>query len=267
MELTSGIEETMELTSGIEETIELTSGIIGGERYAIFNGTSAYIEIADNDLFTFSDGSDDDPFTVSFWIKADSFVNQPFLYKGSSPGSDSEWGIYTSGVGILYFFLTDISQMPGKQVGIGRQVWNGGAGISGHAGSWINIICRYAGTALLGGIDIFVNGSAVDDNNASVNLPDYTAMQNTSNVVHIGFNDKITIYGNYKMRDLRIYNKGLLLSEVADIVAGNPLETNLIAHYKLQNDARDYGSNGISGTNNNVTFSSATLLELESSLL
>ena len=92
-------------------------------------------------------------------------------------------------------------------------------------------------------------------------------MQNTANDLRVGFDDNNTIYADAKIFDIRIYDKELSQSEINDVVAGNPLSTNLVANYKLQNDVRDYASNGLNGSNNNVTFPVTTVLALESSLL
>jgi hypothetical protein len=254
--LNSKIEGTLALNSPIGEGViePVSPAPAEGWGYAIFNGVDSFITVPDNNLLTFGDGAVDNPFSISLWVYAETFVSQPLFYKGARPGSNSEWALYTDGTSTLHFIITDTSQMPALQVAIGRHVFNSGAGISGEVGAWINIICVYTGTGLQSAISIHINGVQVDDSNFGVNPLSYTAMQNTSNDLEIGRNSHTPVYAAVNIRDLRIYNKALTISERGAIAAGNPLNTNLIAHYKLQINAQDSGPNALHGVNTNVVF-------------
>lgn len=219
---------------------------------AIFNGTSSYITIVDDDNLTFSDGLSDEPFSISFWVYTDSFSNAFLLAKGHVTGSDAEWQIEADVGSVLFFRLTDTGHSP-LQVGIGRQVWNGGSGIAEYTGSWVLMTFTYNGSGDSSGLRIYINSSRVDDNNSTVNANSYIAMQNTSNDVVIGYNGS-SLYTDMSIHDLRIYNKELSSSEVLNITNGNQINSNLVGSWKLESNSNDLGGNSLTSIDSNMTY-------------
>jgi len=178
----------------------------------------------------------------------------PVIMKGSRPGAESEWAIYTDPTSILYFLITDVSLMPGKQVYMGRQCWIGGAGISGYVGVWRNITCTYAGTSDISDIKIYMDGVRIDDNNSSANLADYVAMQGSALDVHIGSNSYQSDYADMKLKDLRIYNKELSSGEVLNIANEKPINSNLVGKWALESNSNDLSGNNLVSIDSNMTY-------------
>ena len=77
-------------------------------------------------------------------------------------------------------------------------------------------------------------------------------------------------YAVGKIRNIKIFDVELSASEVLTEYVANNRIADLVAHYRLADNAEDSGENGLDGSNvgDNVVFrSNFSMLELESSLL
>ena len=70
--------------------------------WAYFNGSSSYIQYADNDIFSFTDGVNDIPFEVEFDIMISSYSTAGIIVnKRSEISTNCEWQISYSSTGLL----------------------------------------------------------------------------------------------------------------------------------------------------------------------
>jgi len=178
-----------------------------------FNGTSSVVTVADDDRFSFTDGTDDLPFSLSAWIKADDLSSEvPIVTKY---GLGREFNFYVQDSDLALY------------------VWDGtnsahtrtASAITGYNGQWIHVAATYSGTsggvfsAAADGINLFINGVAqtiTAANNAS-----YTGIANTSEALRLGA--RLGIFGSLHLRDAKIFNRELTSTEIAQLARGNDL--------------------------------------------
>lgn len=211
---------------------------------AIFNGSNSYIRIADQDEFSFGDGSNDSPFTITAWINMDD--SDKFIIISKASGLPVEWSFQTAGGSInnyLYMYLWDSVNL--KSISV-----NSAFGLEGYAGKWIFVGASYNGSGDPNDINLWLNGSSVlttkyDD-------PGYVAMSNGATPVDIGRNN--VTYCNGKIYDLRIHNINFSLSQMQDQYRNHTVQSGLIARYLLGSNANDSGPNGFNGTPYNITY-------------
>jgi len=243
-----------------ESTIDFTGGkdtpfvnnIYRG--WGVFNGSSAYINCGDNDLFSFGDGVTDYPFSISAWINMDDATNFSIINKeyGANEGDGREWVLLSNGGDQLVFLLRDDSEL----AIIGRYL---NSPITNYEGVWIHVAATYDGTGTSAGIKIFLNGVRVDDQEQVSGV--YVAMENTDQICQIG--KFYTYYTDGKIRDVRLYSGELTQGQVnKDYKIGEVISTStisLIAEYKLHRNARDSGLHSLHAVNTDVTFPKFTV--------
>lgn len=181
-----------------------------------FDGTNDYVEVADDAKLSFTDGTDDLPFTVAGWINMSDATNFTVASKYSSA---NEWRFYVNSLNDLSLALTD---------GTNSAFVVTDTDLSGYEGQWIHVSCTYSGagpnsgnafTAAANGISLYINGVAVSitvTNNAS-----YAGMTDTSDPVRLGRH--AAAYSKGHIRGVSLYNRELSASEVAELAKGNEL--------------------------------------------
>lgn len=174
-----------------------------------FNGTTDYISITDTDNLSFGDGTDDSPFSISAWVNMDDATNFMIASKGVL-NTDAEWIFYIISDDKLRFRIFDESVTNTYE---GR-LYN--TALTSYEGIWIHLVGTYDGR---GGVDaedgmnIYLNGVAVDDNNASSGI--YVAIENLDHDVWIGRYS--SDYVNGKIDEVRIYNRVLSQTEITQL--------------------------------------------------
>ena len=103
-----------------------------------FNGSSDYISIPDHNDFSFGNGSADDPFSVSAWIKADDLTNFPIVTKGVY-NTSGEWFFQTNSSDKLEFYLADESV---ASCYTGRSY---NTALTSYQQQWIHVCATYSG--------------------------------------------------------------------------------------------------------------------------
>jgi len=194
---------------------------INGYGYSFNGGTDdRYVEVADDDSLSFGDGSSDDAFTVEAWVNMTDATSFRIVNKGVY-NTDYEWNFYTNATDKLVFGLGDESV---DSCFIGRSY---DTALTGNQGSWIHVAATYDGTGYNGGtygIDLYLNGSVVDNADAGDNPSSYVAMESLTHAVWIGRYS--TGYSNGSIDSIRIYNRALSADEIR-------------AHYDLGNNMQD----------------------------
>jgi parallel beta-helix repeat protein len=84
-----------------------TTGVVGNE--AVFGGGSDYLTVPNSSDFTFTDGTNDIPFSICFWIEFNSLTSNPrIMMKANSTGDKREWQIqYGNGKLTLVLWKND----------------------------------------------------------------------------------------------------------------------------------------------------------------
>jgi len=179
------------------------------------DGSNDYINCGDHDDFSFGDGSQDRPFSISAWVNLASFITQDIITKQNT-AAIREW-VFGLTVNIIAFTIYDPSQ----------NKWTGRFGSINTSlqNTWVHITVTYdgiGGSTDVGaaGIKIYINGVRADTGNTGGGAVgvEYIAMENTISIVRIG--KGTTNYLNGKMFDVRIHSKELSAVEVDRVMFG-----------------------------------------------
>ena len=180
----------------VDKPEQITNGQISDAQD--FDGSEDYIHVADDDSLSFGNGSTDTPFSVSAWVNMDSVVNFRWFCKGHWT-STAEYYFYTA-ASKLNFVLADNSN-----VGWIGRLYN--TVLTAYQGNWVFITASYDGSGSDTGINIYINGVAVDDVNNSGGT--YVAMENLGEELLIGANSwsaNIDYFADGKIDEVRVSN-------------------------------------------------------------
>jgi len=190
-----------------------------------FNGSSSVVTVADDDKFSFTDGTDDLPFSISAWIKPSSAgdgTTRGLLAKFGASAPNLEWAFYIDSSNRLNLSLRD-------SAGDFNGVYNS-YDLSAHSDTWVHVACTYGGSgpnssspfaSAHNEINLLVNGEALTSNIQN-NSGTYNGMSNSSQAVWIGRRSS-SDYFEGEVRNCKIFNRSLTASEVAELARGNDL--------------------------------------------
>ena len=189
-----------DLTSNNNDGV-LTNGasyVTDGGGSISFDGVNDYVNFNDSDLFSFGNGTSDNPFSVGCWVYCDSSVRFRTLSKAT------EWLHGPFGNSVLGLILLDnnssnyIARTTTTAIPINV---------------WTSLISTYDGSGLSTGIKHYINGvEATGYNNLSAGS--YTAMNNNSTNFYVGRDSDFGGYhANGKIANSQIYNRVLTDSE------------------------------------------------------
>ncbi|MEK9782991.1 MAG: LamG domain-containing protein [Opitutales bacterium] len=188
-----------------------------------FDGSNDYIEFADNDSFSFVDGSGNDtPFSISAWVKMEDATSFPVISKLGAGASLAEYMFGTDSSDRLQVAFMDSSgQLP--------QAYS--AAVTNYEGQWVHLVMTYGGagpsassgksfaTSITDNVSVYVNASA--QALTAVNKPAYLGMSNTSQPVSLG--SQQTNYAKGEIRDVKLFNKELSAAEVKEVYSNGQL--------------------------------------------
>jgi len=200
------------------------AGVTGGKvsDCAELDGNNDYTIAADSDDFSFTNGTNDLPFSISLWANFNtipsgssiSLFNKSNLFSGNGEyiftyiNNQIAFGLYSNGV-FQDNIETKISFAPIINV-------------------WNHITVTYDGSAIFGGIKIYINGVSQAITNSSTGT--YVGMVNGSKPFHVGSRGWSPSTGEFdgKLDELHIWkNRELTSAEVLDIYntenAGNSI--------------------------------------------
>ena len=167
-----------------------------------FDGTGDKIVCSNVNSLSFTDGSNDLPFSVSVWVyMVDATKFRP-ISKVSSAGY--EW-----------LFIFDSSnrlrwRLYGSNSNIRMGIYSGA--LTAYENQWVNLIGTYNGNETNSGLKIYLNGASISTTNYSSGT--YTGMQNTSADVFIGLYQPNNNSSNGNIGPIHIYNRALSANEV-----------------------------------------------------
>lgn len=212
----------------LDERAEDSHGLNDGQIYGVttgatsklgigsysFDGVDDYVHIGDSDKFSFGDGINDQPFSISAWIFIDSLTtNFPIIskYEGVNAG-EGEWTLIIDTAASLSF--TCIDDMVANRQGIKS---------SGTipTSTWTHVAVTYdgsGGASATTGMNLYIDGVLQSTTETSDGT--YVAMHNSNVDVLIGaqlFNWTTPEYGHGKIDALSIWNRELSHSEILSL--------------------------------------------------
>ena len=176
-----------------------------------FDGSDDYVEFADHDAFSFSNETDDTPFSVGGFVKASDIASFRLAGKYGTSSSVREWIFMTDGSGKLNLIALDSS-------GNSPQLLQDSPIATD---TWYHVFATYAGSgpnssnafsAAASGMKIYVNGKDISSECTATNSAGYNGMSNTAQPLWIGRGS--TLYAKGEIRDVKLFNKELSASEV-----------------------------------------------------
>jgi len=143
-----------------------------------FDGTDDHIEIADHADFTFGDGTNDSPFSISVWIYADSIEDFRIIRKlDVVDPSTYEWVFMTTSSKVTFILFTDEFNSEGRSYNTALST-----------GKWYHLAGTYDGSGGItahDGMKIYVNAVRKDDIDSNI-VGTYVAMDDFAAPVWIG---------------------------------------------------------------------------------
>ena len=174
-----------------------------------FNGSSDFINCGDSDNLSFGNGSTDSPFSISAWVNMTDATS--FVTIAKDVTSNREYVIRTLTDDKLYIYLLD--NVNGGYIG---RISSGT--VTSYQGTWIHTVYTYNGNSSSSGIKIYLNGSAVD--NDDYQGGSYTAMSNTTTSLNIGRQEYGSgTYANGKIDQVTIFDYALSQDQVTQLGA------------------------------------------------
>ena len=229
-----------------------------GRGSASFDGSNDVITISDNSVFSFGDGSTDQGFSITAWVKMVDATNFQIINKGIF-NTDGEWNFRTNSSDQLVFALYDESVSSTHESVVS-------SAITSNQNQWIHVAATYdgrGGTSANDGMELYING--VNSTNSRSGAGTYVAMENLAGNVTIGAGN--SAFANGSIAQVGIWQRQLSSSEILNIVykeysdlSGTEL-THLFAWYPLLTDADSLvGVEGLTkydGSNSGATFNSS----------
>ena len=180
-----------------------------------FDGSNDYVSFADNDSFSFVDGSGNDtPFSISAWVKMENVAGFSLVSKYGSSAAVREWAFEVNSGSDLYFILRDTSGNIADAASV--------TDMSAYAGKWVHVSATFsaesAAASAQNDIKLYVNAAAIP---VAATGGSYLGMSNTSQPVQIG--RKNIAYANGEIRDVKLFNKELSAAEVKEVYSNGQL--------------------------------------------
>ena len=173
-----------------------------------FDGTQDYIEIADHDDFTFGDGTDDSPFSISAWIYTNDAACFEIVGKSVyTPAKQYEWFFDISASKLTL----QLNHLDGS-AHLGRD-----CSLAFATGQWYHVVATYdgrGGANAEDGIKLYVDGVRKDDGD-SHRTGTYTAMDDGTAPVWIS--QYADSYSNGLIDNVMIFNTELTPTQVSSL--------------------------------------------------
>jgi hypothetical protein len=220
------------------------------------DGTNDYIDCGGASDFSFTDGAgNDDPFSISAWVKLDSASIQRIVDKSGTTQASRSYLFGTDGDSKFSMFMGP---------GTGNYLYvRENTALS--TGVWHHLVATYDGSNTGSGITLYKNGSASSTSNLSSGS--YAGMPSTSETLKIG---RLNLNGsvmNGLVDEVAIFDYELTSSQVSSIYnSGSPADISSLSPlgwWRMGDDdgatgttITDQGSGGNNGTlTNGPTFS------------
>lgn len=194
-----------------------------GDAVDLTTGNPSLVNFGDDDMYSFTDGTNDLPFSISIWINIPDLPttgqHMNIISKQSS-GSIKEFYIQLhAGTPSIWFYLRS-NGSGNNDIARTEAYPTGGFLID----TWYHIVCTYNGSKSPSGINIYINTELKGNTTSSGT---YTGMSNSSAPLRLGvINSNAFNFRGY-MDEFAMFDKELSLEEVKRIykrgVSGLPL--------------------------------------------
>ena len=182
----------------LSTTVPVLSAAAFGQCYTFDGTNSKYITITDNNAMSFTDNTNDKPFTISFWMKTASLLGNHEVINKMNTSSAYEWQIIT-GDSTMYIALT-ISTATAYIQSTAPLTWR-------YLNNWKFVVCTYQSglTPKENGLKIYLNG--VESQTTNTHSGTYTHMTNTTSDIYIGAQNQTHISKfNGSIDEIKIWN-------------------------------------------------------------
>ena len=217
-----------------------------GRASRYFDGQNDYVDFGDTDDFSFGDGSNDSPFSISAWIKPKSTSEFRIFSKYNNTTNLREYTFTTDTSGRLVLLLKD----PSTNANLLRRCSSNN--MSNYIGQWVHVVATYDGSSNESGMKCYIN--AVREDDLSSSSGSYIAMENTTESAKTGTNG-LSTYADGNLADVRIYDTDLTSTDVSNLYNGTNITTNLVGHWLTDNDDVEDKAGTNDGTNFGSTYS------------
>ena len=177
---------------------------------ALYFNTSSTVAVADDTKFTFSNGTDDLPFSIEAWVNVRLYTSGFYFF-----------GAWTSNREFLAFLDSNGKLTLGLSDGTNDTYALGSTSVPVNQWTHVCIVYPGAGPNSANGFNINQNGTTMYING----VPE--TVTPTNNNSYGGLVDRIQSqkigYGSGHLRAVRVYNRELTASEVAELARGNDL--------------------------------------------
>ena len=210
------------------------------------DGTDDLLTVSNtSDVFTFGDGTNDSPFSMSTWVRTPSSPSGTRFITQADP----------TGTGISILF--SINQGTGKfelQIRDSSNNWIGLQSTVASGNTWYHVGCTYDGSKSYTGIKLYLNGDLETSTSSSIS-GSYSAYNNGGYQLVIGgllYNTNTNLYNpsGTLQDDVAIFNAELTASEMNAVYNGNYNTNKLISLYRGEDNTNDsFGSNNAEAPN------------------
>lgn len=201
--------------NGIDNSISYVSGKNNlCADFTVNTSTGSIILVNDQTDFSFTNGTNDLPFSVSFWLKLDTLQTSSFVFfisKRLEASINAEWQIIKSKDSNKIRFTKFSNGYTGSYIDFNSDYILSSLDID----NWINIVITSDGV----GVKIYVNGLNTAVTSSTVGT--YEKMANTTSKLAIGkseFNTSSVYSVDGKLDEIAIWkNRELTATEVVDL--------------------------------------------------
>jgi concanavalin A-like lectin/glucanase superfamily protein len=189
--------------------INFHNGVVINNDSYDYTNNSAYMSIADNDALSFTNGTQDQPFSITAWINDSTIYGngQTIVSKQIDHWTDLEYRFATMGSGGIELILYDTSES--ASISYASQWGSADA----YQGDWLFIAATYDGSGTNAGIKIYYND--VQQIWSAGGSGTYVSMENSNATVEVGI--KPNYYAStFKMQDIKVYNRELSQAEITE---------------------------------------------------
>jgi len=246
------------------------------------SASSQYINAGDSDVFSFTNGSNDLPFTFSSWVYFDSTSGSRAILGKDNGTTQREYALFSTNNGTLKIFL--------KNLNTGTQCHRETDNAVFSTGQWYHVAVLYdgsGGSTAANGITLYIDGTVAAS--TAVNHGSYSHMSKTTADFNIGRYSGAFADFSGKIDHVAIFDYVLSSSQISDLYGnstngvGDPmsLSTKPVAYYKLGEKAAFNGSEYLvtnsasevfspyaldfDGSNDYIDCGNSQLLDLDSS--